>query len=102
MASFLKKHANLMCQSVVRPQELLFNINESVFSDWEERKPKCVPIPPEARETTLHYSASRKIRHHTLVCCVAAAGDAYCPLLVSSDPTARAVFEHQIRGGIDL
>jgi hypothetical protein len=37
-----------------------------------------------------------------LVCCVTAAGDAYCPLLVSSDPAARAVFEHQIRDGIDL
>jgi hypothetical protein len=37
-----------------------------------------------------------------LICCVTAAGDAYCPLLVSSDPAARAVFEHQIRDGIDL
>jgi hypothetical protein len=122
MASFLKKHANLICRSVVRPQEnarlevpheyldqyirlvkeyvplvptkLLFNIDESGFSDWEERKPKCVRIPTEARETTLHYPASRKIRHQTLVCCATAAGDAYCLLLVSSDPTARAVLEH--------
>jgi hypothetical protein len=122
MASFLKKHANLICQSVIRPQEnvrlevshenldqyirlikeyvllvrteLLFNIDESGFSDWEERKPKCVLIPTEARETTLHYPASRKIRHQTLVCCITVAEDAYCPLLVSSDRAARAVFEH--------
>jgi hypothetical protein len=130
IASFLKKHANLICRSVGRPQEdvrleviheyldqcirlikelvtlvpteLLFNVDESGFSDWEERKPKCVRIPTEARETILHYPASRKIRHQTLVCCAMAAGDAYCPLLESSDPATRAVFEHQIRDGIDL
>jgi hypothetical protein len=129
MASFLKKHANLICQSVGRPQEnvrlevphgyldqyirliqeyvslvpreLLVNIDESDFSDWEARKPKCVLVPTEARETTLHYPASRKIRHWTLVSCDTAAEDAYCPLLVSSDPAARAVFEHQILDGID-
>jgi hypothetical protein len=101
MASFLKEHAKLVCRSVVRPQEnvklkvpreyldqyirltkeyvplvlmeLLFNTDESGLSDWEECKPKCVLMPTEARETTLHYPASRKIRHQTLVCCVTAA-----------------------------
>jgi hypothetical protein len=100
MASFLKKHANLIGRSVVRPQEnvrlevlheyldqcirlikelvplvpaeLLFDTDESDFSDWEERKPKSVLIPTEARETTLHYPASRKIRHETFVCCATA------------------------------
>jgi hypothetical protein len=130
MASFLKRHANLVCRLVVRPQgnvrlevpheyldqyirlikeyvplvptEFLFNIDESGFSDCEERKPKCVLIPTEARETTLHYPASRKIRHQTVVCCITAAGDEYCPLLISADPASRTVFEHQIRDGIDL
>jgi hypothetical protein len=130
MASFSKKHANLICRSVIRPQvnmrlkvshdhldqyirliteyvplvltELLLNIDGSGFSDWEERKPKCILIPTEAREMTLHYTVSRKIRHQTLVCCVTAAGDAYCPLLVSSNRAARAVFEHQFRDGIHL
>jgi hypothetical protein len=86
MALFLKKHANLICRPVIRPQEnvrlevpheyldqnirlikeygllvpreLLFNIDEGGFSDWGERKPKCVLISIEARETTLHYPAS--------------------------------------------
>jgi hypothetical protein len=130
MASFLKKHANLICRWVVRPKEnvrlevphdyldqyikpikeyvplvpreLLFNVDENGFSDWEERKRKCVLIPTEARKRILHYPGGRKIRHQTLVCCVTAARYANCPLLVSLDPTARAVFEHQIRDGIDL
>jgi hypothetical protein len=66
--------------------ELLVNINESGFNVWEERKPKCVIFPTDATDTTLHYPASQKVRHQTLVCCVTAAGDAYCPFLVSSDP----------------
>jgi hypothetical protein len=130
MASFLKKHANLIGRSVVRtqenvrlevpheyfdqyirlikeyvplvPTELSFNIDESGFSDWEGRKPKCVLIPTEARETTLHYPANRKIRHQTLVYCPTVAGDAYYRLLISSDPAVWAVFEYQIRDGVDL
>jgi hypothetical protein len=73
--------------------ESLFNIDESGFSDWEEHKPKCVLIPTEARETTLHYPASPKIRHQTLVCCVTAARDAYYPLLGSSDLSIRFMTE---------
>jgi hypothetical protein len=127
--SFVKKHATLIGRSVVRPQanvrvevpheyldqyirlikeyvplvrtELLFKIDESGFIDWEERKPKCVLIQTEAWETTLRYPVSPKIRHQTLVCCVTAVGDAYCPLLASSHPAARAVFAHQIRDGIE-
>jgi hypothetical protein len=44
------------------PTELLFNIYESGLSDWEERKPKRILIPIEAKATTLHYSTSPKIR----------------------------------------
>jgi hypothetical protein len=101
MASLLKKHGNLIGRSVVRlqenvrlevpheyldqyirltkeyvslvPTELLFKINEGGFSDWEERKPNS-PLDIG------------------LLCY--AAGDVYRPLLVSSDPAARALFEH--------
>jgi hypothetical protein len=84
------------------PTELLFNIDKSGFSDWEERRPKGVLIPIEAQTTTLLYPTSRKIRYETLMCCVTGAGDAYSPLLVSAQPVAREVFQHQIRDGIDL
>jgi hypothetical protein len=77
-------------------------MDESGFSDGEERKPKDVLIPIEGQVTTLHCPKNRKIRDQTLLRCVTAAGDAYCPLLVSAQPVAREVFEYQIRDGIDL
>jgi hypothetical protein len=82
MARFLKSHSDLVCRSVVKPQEnlrvqisreyldadidlirewvlvvpteLVFTINESGFSDWEEREPTCLVIPTEARAGTLY------------------------------------------------
>jgi hypothetical protein len=59
-------------------------------------------IPREARLTTPHDPVSRKRRHQTLVCCVTAAGDAYCPLALSAQPAAWDVFQHHFRDGIDL
>jgi hypothetical protein len=77
-------------------------MDESGFSDWEEREPQSVLIPIEGQATTLHCPTSCEIRHQTLMYCVTAAGDAYCPLLVSAQPVAREAFQHQIRDVIDL
>jgi hypothetical protein len=63
------------------PVELILNIGEFGFSDLEERKGKPLFIPSRVRGATLHYPVDRGLRHQTLVCCVTAAGDAYCPLL---------------------
>jgi hypothetical protein len=92
MASFLKSHERLICRSVVRPQEnlslevphehldryikliqeyvplvpteLLFNIDESGFSDWEERKPKGVPISIEGRRLSITQQVAKfAIKH---------------------------------------
>jgi hypothetical protein len=82
--------------------ELLLNMNESSFSDGEERKPKDVLIPIEGQATTLHCPKKRKIRDQTLVYCVTAVGDAYCPFLISAQPVAREMFKYQIRDGIGL
>jgi hypothetical protein len=51
---------------------------------------------------TLHYPVDREIRHQTLIGCVTAAGDAYCPLLLSADQSVRQIFETGVRDGIDL
>jgi hypothetical protein len=130
MNSFLSRHASRICRTIISPQEqtrleiprdfldrylalikewvplvpaeLIFNIDECGFSDWEERKKKAVLIPQRATNTSLHYPVDRKIRHQTLICCITAAGDAYCPLLVSADPHMTEVFRTGVRDGIDL
>jgi hypothetical protein len=67
------------------PAELIFNLDETGLSDWEERKPKPALIPTDLEDSHFHYPADRAIRHQTLLCCVSAAGDAYCLFLVSSN-----------------
>jgi hypothetical protein len=66
------------------PTELLFDTDESGFSDWEEGRPTGVLIPIKGQAATFHYPTGRKIRCQTLTCCVTAAGDVYCFLLVSA------------------
>jgi hypothetical protein len=61
--------------------ELIFNIDECGFSDWETRKEMPVIIPAETQGTALHYPINRQIRHQTLICCITTAGDGYCPCL---------------------
>jgi hypothetical protein len=130
MASFLKSHDQLSCQSVVRPQEilmfevasehlgryinliqkyvplvpteLLFHKDKSGFSDWEERKLQSILISLEGQAPPLYSPTSRKTRLQTLRCCTTTAEDTYCLLLVSAQPVAREVFQYQIRDGIDL
>jgi hypothetical protein len=84
------------------PTELIFNIDECGFSDWEERRPKPVLIPAEFERSVLHYYVNCVIRHQSLICCITAAGDAYLPLLVSTEPSITQVFNHGPRDGIDL
>jgi hypothetical protein len=37
------------------PAELIFNLDETGLSDWEQRKMKPVIIPSHASSSTLHY-----------------------------------------------
>jgi hypothetical protein len=82
--------------------ELIFNLDETGSSDWEERKTKPVIISYRASSSTFHYPIDRAIRHHTLPCCVSASGDAHSPLLIALHPKARSIFEKGIRENIDL
>jgi hypothetical protein len=101
--TFLDRYLALVKEYVpLVPTELKFNINESGFSDWEEREHKGVLIPIRLPESTLHYPVNRSIRHQSLICCISAAGEAYCPLLASSNPAVKRVFDEGIREGTDL
>jgi hypothetical protein len=77
------------------PAELIFNLDECGFSDWEEWKPQPVLIPSRVRNIALHYPIDRGIRHQTLLCCITAAGDAYSPLLVSADGSVMQVLTQE-------
>jgi hypothetical protein len=54
------------------PAELIFNLDETGLSGWEERKPKPVLIPTTVENADLHYPVDRGIRHQTLLCCISA------------------------------
>jgi hypothetical protein len=84
------------------PAELMLNISECGFSDWEERKPKSVLISCRVNNVTLHSPVDRGTRHQTVICCVTMAGDVYCPLLVSGYQSVRQIFETEVPDGIDL
>jgi hypothetical protein len=74
------------------PTELIVNLHETGLSDWEERKAKPMIIPSEATQIPLPDPADRNIRHHTLLCCVSASGDAYTPLFIASRPNTTGIF----------
>jgi hypothetical protein len=61
-----------------------------------------VIVPSDATQTPLHYPVDRSIRHHTLLCCISASGDAYTPLLIAPRPSANRIFAKRVRPGVDL
>jgi hypothetical protein len=84
------------------PAELIFKIDETGLSDSEERKEKMVLVPSSHIDSTLHYPVNRSVRQHTLMCCLSAAGDAYCPLLIAPNRGAQNIFETDIYRDIDI
>jgi hypothetical protein len=129
-AQFLERHSEEIIRSVAVPQEnlrlevpriwlneylelitkivplacceLIYNLDETGLSEWEERRRKNVIASAATIGKTLHYRANRGIRHQTLLCTVSAGGDAYSPLLLSSEPSTLRLFETPIRRNIDL
>jgi hypothetical protein len=67
-----------------------------------KRQKISVLIPQRAQNDTLYYLGNRHIRYQTLICCIAAAGEAYCPLLISANPHATQVFNTGLWDGIKL
>jgi hypothetical protein len=49
------------------PAELMFNIDEGGFSDWEERKAEPVFIQSTVRNMSLHSPADHELCHPTLI-----------------------------------
>jgi hypothetical protein len=100
---YLEGYINLIKNYVpLVPSELIFNVDETGLSDWEERKRKPVLVTSDLATRPLHYPVDRCIRHQTLLCCISASGDAYCPLLLSANRGVLAIFDKGVRENIDL
>jgi hypothetical protein len=84
------------------PAELIFNFDETGSSDWDKKKPNPVLILTTLENADLTSPGDGGIRHQTLLCCLSASGDTYCPWLLYSNPTALPIFHMGIRDGIDL
>jgi hypothetical protein len=82
--------------------ELIFDLDETGLSDWEERNLKPIPMSAECENRQLHYSVDRRIRHQMLICGISASGDAYCPLLLSTNLGMLAVFDRAVWENPDL
>jgi hypothetical protein len=80
------------------PAELISNIDEISLSDWEERKEKKVLIPSGHIDSRLHDPVNWSIRHHTLICCISTAGDAYSPLLITANRGAQMILNRAFAG----
>jgi hypothetical protein len=101
--SHLNQYISLIQRLIhLSPAELIFNVDESGLSDWEERKQKEVIVIKDVEADDLHYGVDRSIRHQTLVCLISASGDAYCPLIIANDRRVLGIFETGVRAEIDL
>ena len=101
--SYLNKYIDLITKLIgITPAELIYNIDESGLSDWEEKKPKTAIVPKELENCILHYPVSRKNRHVSLVVTINAGGDGYFPMIVTSDPKAEMIFQYGVRKNTDL
>ena len=101
--TYLIEFMNLVEKIItIVPADLVYNIDETGLSDWENRKPKTVIIPKDLENEDLHYPVNRGIRHITLVVTISGGGDAYFPLIVTSDSSLEHIFDHGVRRDVDL
>jgi hypothetical protein len=80
----------------------VYNIDETGCSDWEERKPFRGIIPASMDRNRIHFPVNRRIKHQIMLVCINAAGEALCPLIVTSDPATMGVFRDDIEEDVDL
>jgi hypothetical protein len=100
---YLDHYIDLVKQHLVGVRSrLAYNIDETGSSDWEERKSFQGIVPTWMPEGSIHFSVTRKIKHQTMLVSINAAGEALCPLIVTSDPATKGVFRDGIEEDVDL
>jgi hypothetical protein len=100
---YLEEHLTLIKKIVpIVPIELLFNLDETGLSEWENRRSKPVLIPTQEQESILHCPVDRSVKHHILLYCVTASGDSYCSMLIAPTASSRKLFDTGVKDHIDL
>jgi hypothetical protein len=100
---YLEEYLTLIKKIVLTvPTELLFNLGQTGLSEWENGRSKLVLVLTQEHESTLHYPLDRFVEHHTLLCCVTASGDSYCPILIAPTASARKLLDTGVKDRIDL
>ena len=68
-----------------RYSELVFNLDEIGYSEWESRKIKRVIVSTKTEESGVFHSIARSKAHISLLSCISASGDTLTPLLITKN-----------------
>jgi hypothetical protein len=63
---------------------LVFNLDEVVMSEWEDRKEKKVIVSMTMDDQTIHHGGSRSVKHMSIIACIIAGGESMTPFVVTS------------------
>jgi hypothetical protein len=65
-------------------RDLVFNLDEIGFSEWEDRKSKKVSVHSAISSQTIHHGVNRKMKHITVITRVAASRKHVLPYIITS------------------
>jgi hypothetical protein len=77
--------------------ELVLNLNELGFADWEDRKAKKVIVPAGIAKEDVYHPVSRRHRYMTLLACVSVSDNVLTPLVITASPISDALWRRDLR-----
>jgi hypothetical protein len=94
---FLNDYLDLIhCHITGVNSRLVYNIDETWCSDWEERRSCEGIIPVEQADGPIHFGVSRRIKRHTMLVCINTSGESPCPLIITTDRSTTSIFRDGI------
>jgi hypothetical protein len=71
---------------------LVYNTDETGYSDWEERGPSHGIVPAAWKNQQLHLSVTGRIKYQTMLVCMNAAGETLSPLNGTTNRSTLGIF----------
>ena len=100
---FLKEHLILLYKVFHgRCAELVFNLDELGYSEWQSRSPKNVIVSTSIDPSNVYHSVKRSLTHMSLLVCISLAGDSLTPMLITKHPISEKFFEDGLRQDEDV